>query len=242
MTFFGEYRGHGTPHESPEGHDRPAGDPGRHAPSSSAWSTSRLGTLDQLRAVRAAHLRCSPTSCRIAFNWYTAIASVALGVLGAALLSYQYWALHKGPFIGITERVSCAGVAAPGGREQVRPRRALHRLDRRHRQGPDRGRVPTGSTRTSSTRWSTAPVKARSPPATWSTATSTRSVLDGVIVASGPRRRGLRPGPQPHADRQGPAVRRAALRRRRHPRRHLRLRHLGAWDTNDDFVSRTTGG
>ena len=36
MTFWGEYRGHGTPHESPKVITVPLVDPGRRAPSPSA--------------------------------------------------------------------------------------------------------------------------------------------------------------------------------------------------------------
>ena len=45
-----------------------------------------------------------------------------------------------------------------------------------------------------------------------------QEVVDGVVNGSGAGLGGIRPGPAPHADRQGPAVRRAPLRRRGRPR------------------------
>ncbi len=102
MTFFGEYRGHGEPHESPAVMTVPL----IVLAACSiviGWVNIPAGSLTNFeKYVQPTYL--FPQIEPIAFNWYTAIASVALGVLGAAL-SYQYWALHKGPFIGITDRV-----------------------------------------------------------------------------------------------------------------------------------------
>jgi NADH-quinone oxidoreductase subunit L len=103
MTFFGEYRGHGTPHESPAVMTVPL-------MILAAFSVViglvniPYGSLNKFEQyVQPSFL--FPHVVPVAFNWYTAIASVALGCLGAAL-SYQYWALKQGPFVGITERVS----------------------------------------------------------------------------------------------------------------------------------------
>jgi NADH-quinone oxidoreductase subunit L len=103
MTFFGEYRGHGEPHESPKVMTVPL-------VILAAMSVVvglvniPVGSLTNFeKYVQPTWL--FPHIVPISFNWYTAIASVALGTAGA-LLSYQYWALHKGPFIGITERVA----------------------------------------------------------------------------------------------------------------------------------------
>ena len=56
----------------------------------------------------------------------------------------------------------------------------------------------------------------------------------------GRRSRGLRPAPAPHPDRPGAAVRRPALRRRGGPRRHLHRHHLGV-TTEPCTTSSTTG-
>ena len=125
-------------------------------------------------------------------------------------------------------------------RQQVLPRLALHRRHRRRRQGPDR------------------------PGVYW----FNQKIIDGVVNGAGasacasgqfvyeqdrPGRRstgsstaparppsGSGQGSAPDPDRSGPAVRRAALRRRRHPGRHLHHRHLarhrgpnGTMDNND---------
>jgi NADH-quinone oxidoreductase subunit L len=97
MTFFGEYRGHGTPHESPKVMTVPLV---VLAAASVVVGLVNIpvGSLTNFeKYVQPTYL--FPKIEPIAFNWYTAIASVALGCLGAAL-SYQYWALEKGPFRG----------------------------------------------------------------------------------------------------------------------------------------------
>ncbi len=102
MTFFGEYRGHGTPHESPKVMTVPLV---ILAAMSVVVGLVNIpaGSLNNFeKYVQPSFL--FPHVVPVPFNWYTAIASVALGVAGAAL-AYQYWALRKGPFIGITERV-----------------------------------------------------------------------------------------------------------------------------------------
>ncbi len=90
MTFFGEYRGHGTPHESPAVMTVPL-------MILAAFSVViglvniPAGSLNNFeKYVQPTYL--FPKIEPIAFNWYTAIASVALGVLGAAL---SYWALGR---------------------------------------------------------------------------------------------------------------------------------------------------
>jgi NADH-quinone oxidoreductase subunit L len=102
MTFFGEYRGHGEPHESPAVMTVPL-----YILAACSVVIGLVNfpwfNLDEFeKYVQPTYL--FPHIVPISFNWYTAIASVALGVTGAAL-AYQYWALRKGPFIGITERV-----------------------------------------------------------------------------------------------------------------------------------------
>ena len=101
MTFFGEYRGHGTPHESPAIMTVPlivlAG-----MSVVVGLVNIPVGSLTKFETyVQPTWL--FPHLVPIAFNWYTAIASVGLGALGA-FLSYQYWALDRSPFKGLTER------------------------------------------------------------------------------------------------------------------------------------------
>jgi NADH-quinone oxidoreductase subunit L len=102
MTFFGEYRGHGTPHESPRVMTIPL-----YILAACSVFIGLVNVpwhnLDKFeKYVQPTYL--FPHLVPVSFNWYTAVLSVGLGVAGA-LLSYQYWGLRSGPFIGISERI-----------------------------------------------------------------------------------------------------------------------------------------
>ncbi len=80
MTFFGEYRGHGTPHESPAVMTVPLM---ILAAMSVVVGLVNIpyGSLNKFEQyVQPSYL--FPHVAGISFNWYTAIASVGLGVLG----------------------------------------------------------------------------------------------------------------------------------------------------------------
>ena len=171
MTFFGEYRGHGTPHESPAVMTVPL-------MILAAFSVViglvniPYGSLNKFEQyVQPSFL--FPHVVPIAFNWYTAIASVALGVSGRGAVLPVLGAA-PGPLHRPHRAGQPAGLDAPGHGEQVRPRRALQQLDRRHGQGPHRGGSqlvqPAHHRRGAQRRRA----RARWPPDGWSTATSTR--------------------------------------------------------------------
>ena len=65
----------------------------------------------------------------------------------------------------------------------------------------------------------------------WTYKNIDQTVVDGAVNGAGFRRRGVRVRPAHRPDGQGPAVRRAALRRRRHRRPRPRHRRLGSHRT-----------
>ena len=102
MTFFGEYRGHGEPHESPAVMTIPLIILAAMSVLIGLVNFPWFSLNEFEKYVQPTWL--FPRIVPITFNWYTAVISVGLGLLGAGL-SYQYWALQKGPFVGLTERV-----------------------------------------------------------------------------------------------------------------------------------------
>ena len=224
MTFFGEYRGQGTPHESPKVMTVPAVDPGRRAPSSSASSTCPTSWPRTASPLRFEHY-VEPTFAFPAiehpeFSFLLAGFSILLAVAGIAL-----------------------GLAV------LRPQPGPPRPHRAQRARPPGA---TASSRTSTTSTSSTPTSSSRSikgPIARGVYWFNQNVLDGVVNGAGqrvqgrgqlalPQRRpggrrrlvngsgaggrGLRPVPPPHPDRQGAAVRRPPLRRRRRPRRRLR--------------------
>jgi NADH-quinone oxidoreductase subunit L len=102
MTFFGEYRGHGEPHESPAVMTIPLMILAAMSVLIGLVNLPWFSLNEFEKYVQPTWV--FPKIVPIAFNPYIAVISVGLGLLGAGL-SYQYWALQKGPFVGITERV-----------------------------------------------------------------------------------------------------------------------------------------
>jgi NADH-quinone oxidoreductase subunit L len=102
MTFFGEYRGHGEPHESPAVMTIPLMILAAMSVLIGLVNLPWFSLNEFEKYVQPTWL--FPRIVPIAFNPYIAVISVVLGLLGAGL-SYQYWGLRQGPFIGITERV-----------------------------------------------------------------------------------------------------------------------------------------
>ena len=138
MTFFGEYRGHGTPHESPAVMTVPL-------MILAAFSVV-IGLVnipsrqpEQVRAVRAAQLPVPPRRAhRLQLVHGHRLGGAGLSGRGAVVpvLGAAPGPLHRPDRTG-----QPAGLDAPCHGEQVRPRRALQRLDRRHGQGRHRGGV-----------------------------------------------------------------------------------------------------
>jgi NADH-quinone oxidoreductase subunit L len=102
MTFFGEYRGHGEPHESPAVMTIPLMILAAMSVLIGLVNLPWFSLNEFEKYVQPTWL--FPRIVPIAFNPYIAVISVGLGLLGAGL-SYQYWGLRTGPFVGLTERV-----------------------------------------------------------------------------------------------------------------------------------------
>ncbi len=99
MTFFGEYRGHGTPHESPAVITIPL-------LILSVFSIA-VGWLN-VPGFTKFETYVQPTFLfppleTIKFNPITAVLSVGLAALGI-FLAWQYYAWQRSPFMGLTER------------------------------------------------------------------------------------------------------------------------------------------
>ncbi len=227
MTFFGEYRGEGTPHESPKVMTIPL-----WILAGAAVVVGFFNLPDKLApdgiALRFEHY-IEPTFAfpeieHPEFSFLLAGFSILLAVSGIAL-AWQYFARNRGPH-GLTER---SGLAAWG----YRVLENKYYLD-----------------------WlyESVIVKGIKGPIARGVYWFNQKVLDGVVNGAastleghgqlalplhrpgrrgpagqrlGGRRRGLRPVPAPHADRPCAAVRGPPLRRRRGPRRHLHSDHLG---------------
>ena len=199
LTFFGEYRGHGTPARVAQGHDRPAVDPRcrRHRARlrQPARPTSRSATsptyTTALRALRRADLRLPddrPRRVQLGAGRWCRRSLAVLGIF----LAYQYYWPRQEPAHGLTERSRRSALGLHGAREQVLPRPPLHRHHRRRRQGPDR------------------------PGVYW----FNQNVIDGVV-------NGVGDGPGA-AGRRASTARRPGRRRRRRQRLRRRRRGVAA--------------
>ena len=157
LTFFGEFRGHGHPHESPRSDHRPPRHPDRAWRSAPAGSTPSGSTASPSGpsndVVTAAMQSAHATEAK--FNWPVALISIGVAVIAIAV-TFAYYEFHAfGAAHELTRksRLARAGYELPG--EQVLPRRASTPTTS---SAPSRARSPgpaTGSTRTSSTQWST---------------------------------------------------------------------------------------
>jgi NADH-quinone oxidoreductase subunit L len=101
LTFFGQFRGHGSPHESPPAITRPL------------WILSGASIVAGFLNAPGIELFTKWTGnetiagaglAHHQFNWAIAIGSTAVAALGA-LISYAWWFRNAGPH-GITERVA----------------------------------------------------------------------------------------------------------------------------------------
>jgi NADH-quinone oxidoreductase subunit L len=112
LTFFGEYRGHGTPHESPKLITVPlvvltigAVTFGfLNFPSTDVFPLSLWPDGWTLRFEHYVEPTFAfPGVEHPTFSWPIAVGTTVLGALGI-FLAYQYWALGKSPFKGLSQR------------------------------------------------------------------------------------------------------------------------------------------
>ena len=101
LTFYGKFRGHGDPHESPAAITRPLwilSGASVFAGLLNAPGIALFGEWTSNETVVSAGLEHHP------FNWGVATFSTAIAVAGA-LVSYAWWFRNSGPH-GVTERVA----------------------------------------------------------------------------------------------------------------------------------------
>ena len=128
-----------------QGHDHPAVDPRRSAPSSSAsstcptWFKARRRRLHHpLRALRRADVRLPgdrPRRVQLVARAGSRPCWPPLGIFAGLPVLL---AATKSPFTASRDADGAARPGLHGAREQVLPRPPLHRRHRRRRQGPDR--------------------------------------------------------------------------------------------------------
>jgi NADH-quinone oxidoreductase subunit L len=102
LTFFGEYRGHGEPHESPPVMTIPLVILAFFAVVVGFVNIPAGSLTNFEKYVQPTWL--FPHLVPIDFNPIVAALSILLALAGMAV-AYQYWALEKGPFRGLTARV-----------------------------------------------------------------------------------------------------------------------------------------
>ena len=240
LTFFGEYRGHGHPHESPPaitvpldragrvlGRRRPA--QRRRSPSTAFTDWSTLETRSSSRPASST----TPSRCR------TPLLStvVALPASPSACLLYFGSRLPHG--LTAAQPRPRARLHAP--RQQVLPRPPLHRRRRGLHQGPDRpGRVlgqPERDRRRRQRRRHR--LAARLGEVVYERID--QGVVDGAVNGAGLGAEDAGGLPARHPDRPGPAVRRrcSSARPPCSPSALALVRHLGT--TRETWTRSTTG-
>ena len=162
LTFFGEYRGHGHPHESPRLITVPLVILTVMAVGAgwlNAFGYHGFAEWTENDVVTAAMQSAHATEAK--FNWPVALISIGVAVI-AIVVTFAYYELHA---FGAGPRAHPEVPAGPG------------RL---------RASWKTSTTSTSSTPMaSSAPSRARSPgPATGSTRTSSTAVVNGVAIGT----------------------------------------------------------
>ena len=195
LTFFGEYRGHGHPHESEPADHRPADRPRRRSRSwPVSWrgrrgrSTSRSSRSGSSRACRVPGARAPAASTTPRRR--SRLPSAILGIGIAAYFWFQREELTA--LKGLTERNKLAHAGYTFLDQQVLPRRPLRE---RHRRAASRARSPRASY--------------------W----VNQNVIDGVVNGAG---RGATRRREVHLRQARPAGRRRCGQRRRRDHRRER--------------------
>ena len=219
LTFFGEYRGHGHPHESPPSITVPAVDPRRRSRSSPAWLNLAVGDRSFADWTATTALRALVEPIRLEHPFIARGAprisvarSPSRGIARRPALYYFRDASAR------TASPSAARLAARrlhAPRQQVLPRPPLHRQRRRRHQGPDRpGRLLVQPERHRRRRQRRRHRRARRV-GRFTYDVIDQKVVDGLVNGAGVGAEEGGQHPAHHPDRPGAAVRRRPLRRRR---------------------------
>src|SRR5690606_34273646 len=114
LTFFGEYRGHGTPHESPKVMTIPLVLPAVGAVTFGFFNLPACsvlpGVLTLLLTLYVEPPYAFPAVSHAEFNPLIAVVATLFGVVGIAL-AVQYCHLAKSPFKGLSERQPFASLS-----------------------------------------------------------------------------------------------------------------------------------
>ena len=150
LTFFGEYRGHGHPHESRAAHHGAAHRPRGASRSSPASLNAAPFGIEKFKEWVEPTRRRSPSSCTPTSTTRRRPSRSSIAVLGIGIAAFFWFQREElGALKGLTERNKLAHAGLHVPREQVLPRRTSTRTSSSPAiKGADRPRPRTGSTST----------------------------------------------------------------------------------------------
>ena len=226
LTFFGEYRGHGHPHESEPLITVPLIILAFFSIVAGLINAAPLGIEKFKEWVEPTV--AFPTLVHADFDYPKALISVTIAVLGIGIAAYFWFRREEtGPLHGphAAQRARTCRVHVP--REEVLPRRALREHHRRRHQGPDRTRrvlVRPARDRQVRERASAAGAASRG---SFTYDVIDQKVVDGAVNEHRRSHRRDRRAPALHPIRTGAALRPAAVRGRGAPQpRPAHRQHL----------------
>ncbi len=148
LTFFGEYRGHGHPHESEPLITVPARHPRPSSRSSPASSTPRHSARE-VQGLDRAHGHVPGAGTSPTFDYPKAVISVSVAALGIGIAAYFWFQREElGPLKGLTQRNALARAGYTFLEKKYYLDVLYENVIVTGDQGPDRAWRSTGSTST----------------------------------------------------------------------------------------------